>query len=477
MLKKIFITVITILTLAILSACGDAGGGAGAGAVAPADQGAAQQEQEPAAGQAANDANGGETVQIRFMDVIPNPARTELFHELIDTFNQTNGRIQVTLESSPWDQAHQNLVILGATNNMPDVFYMHTSWFAEFVHAEWVHNIQEFYDNFIYKDQLLPFVTEVLIEYDQVTARGGVFGMPKGLTTHGMYVRVDWVEEAGLTLEDLETWEGIFEAAEAMTNPELGRFGFTFRGGRLGGEQMGMFVMSELGGRLFDENGVSVLNTPEAIDAIRRFTNLYKDGFSPADSVNWGFPETVQAFTSGVTGILNQTTGTVAVAKERMEEGTWTVLPFPRARNGNIYGKADAFLLALGADGQHPAEAFEFVTFLLSPENNFAYGRVNSYIPVIQGADEDPFFSEGVFAGFFRSMTDPNFVRQPFYGYFPEVSEFMEIIYDSEPQRVLLGQQTVEEFADLIANWLTEHQQAFMAENPDVPIPMPIFIN
>jgi len=415
----------------------------------------------------------GEIVQLRFMDVIPNPARTEEFQRMINIFNAQPNGIEVTLESTPWDQAHQNLVILGAAGNMPDIFYMHPTWISEFILAEWVLDITEYYENFKYKDILLPFVREVLIEYDQISTRGGVFGMPKGLTTHGMYVRTDWIEEAGMTLEDLETWDGIFRAAEALTDPAQGRFGFTMRGGRLGGEQMGMFVLSALGGRIFDENGVAQFNTPEGIAAIQRFGDIYFNGWAPEDSVNWGFTETVQSFTTGVTGILNQTTGTVSAARDAMEDGTWTVLPFPRAANGNIYCKADAFLLAMGANSPNSAEAFEFITFLISPEQNLSYGKVNSYIPVVEGAADDPFFNEGVFSGFVRSMNDPNFVRQPFYGYFPEVSEFMEIVYDTEFQRFLLGMQTAEEFANLISEWLTEHQQAFMAENPDIAVPMP----
>jgi hypothetical protein len=32
-------------------------------------------------------------------------------------------------------------------------------------------------------------------------------------------------------------------------------------------------------------------------------------------------------------------------------------------------------------------------------------------------ANDDPYFKEGAMSGFVRGMNDPNFVREPYYGY------------------------------------------------------------
>ena len=68
-------------------------------------------------------------------------------------------------------------------------------------------------------------------------------------------------------------------------------------------------------------------------------------------------------------------------------------------------------------------------------------------------------------------MNDPTFIREPFYGYFPELGEFMETFYDAEVQKYLLGQQTAEESIKNISDYLTTAQQKYMQESPDTPIP------
>ena len=74
-------------------------------------------------------------------------------------------------------------------------------------------------------------------------------------------------------------------------------------------------------------------------------------------------------------------------------------------------------------------------------------------------------------------MNDEMFIREPFYGYFPELAEFMESVYDVEMQKYLLGQQTAEQSVENISNYLTEAQQRYMAENPDSPMPCAVRVD
>lgn len=416
-------------------------------------------------------AESGETVELRFHDIIPNPAREAKFKELVERFNQENPNIKVIYESTPWDQAHNKLVTQGSADVLPDVTIMHASWAGEFNSAGWVIPLDEYIDGWEYKDEFIPYVKNVLMEYDQKSVYGYTFGIPDGLTTHGMFVRKDWIEEAGMTLEDLETWDGVFEAAEKMTNSEKNQYGFAFRGARGGADQLGMYLLGALNGKLYEEDGTCRINTPEGLAAFERYCSIYLNGYAPKDSINWGYAEMVQGFTSGLSGILNQTTEVVQTCSDTMQEGEWTVVPFPRSADGNIYSKADSFFYTITKSSKHPEEAWKFVSFMMSPENNREYCETNLYIPVMKGAEDDPRFTEGGMEGFVKALNDEKFVRNPFYGYFPELTEFAETIYDSEVQKYLLGQQTAQEAVDNISNFLTDAQKRFMESSPDTPLP------
>ena len=418
-----------------------------------------------------------EVVELRFMDVIPSPAREATFQQLVAEFNAQNPDIKVVYESVPWDEAHNKLITQGSAGAMPDIFVMHRQWNAEFTSAGWVLPLDDYIANWEGYDNLIPYAQNVLMDYDQKNIYGYTFGIPDGLSTHAMFVRSDWLEEAGLTVDDLSTWDGIFAAAEKMTDTSKNRYGFAFRGARMGSEQMGMYILAQLGGKLYEDDGTCRINTPEGLEAFKRYCSLYVDGYSPADSINWGYAEMVQGFTSGLSGILNQTSEVVATCNESMEDGTWTVIPFPKAADGYLYSKADSWFYAIGSSTEHPEEAWRFIEFMLKPESNLTYCETNLYIPVTKGAENDPRFTEGGMSGFVKSMNDEMFIREPFYGYFPELVEFMESVYDVEMQKYLLGQQTAEQSVENISNYLTEAQQRYMAENPDSPMPCAVRVD
>ncbi len=381
--RKRWLAVIFTVVLAaqaILAGCGNDGaskGGKTEGGEAKTEQ--AEDGQETDGKTEDQKAGSTDTVELRFHDIIPNPAREAKFKEMVERFNEENPGIKVTYESTPWDQSHNKLVTQGSADTMPD---------------------------------------------------------------------------AGQN-----------------------RYGFAFRGARGGADQMGMYLLGALNGRLYEEDGTCRINTPEGLEAFQKYCSLYLDGYATKDSINWGYAEMVQGFTSGLSGILNQTTEVTQTCKETMQDEEWTVIPFPRSADGNIYSKADSFFYTITKSSQHPEEAWKFVSFMMSPENNMEYCETNLYIPVMQGAENDPRFTEGGMEGFVASMNDEYFVRNPFYGYFPELTEFAETVYDAELQKYLLGQQTAEEAVAHISDFLTEAQQRFMESSPDTPLPRAVKVD
>ena len=130
-------------------------------------------------------------VELRFMDVSPNPEREATFQELIAAFNAENNDVKVTYESVPWDEAHNKLITQGSAKAMPDIFVMPQQWNAEFTSAGWVTPLDDYIANWKGASDLLPYVRNVLMDYDQKYVYGYTFGIPDGLTTYGMYVRTD----------------------------------------------------------------------------------------------------------------------------------------------------------------------------------------------------------------------------------------------------------------------------------------------
>ena len=415
-----------------------------------------------------------EKVQIRFMDIFANDSRNEYFARKVEEFNAQSETIEVVFESVPWSEAHSKMVVLGEANSLPDAFMFHLSWMTEFADAGWICKLDEFYEGSATQANLAPVIDGIMVQGSQVDPLGCIYGIPYGLNPHFMFVRTDWLEEIGLTTADLETWEGIFKAAELMTDPEQNRYGFTFRGGSGGFDQARMYVVSKLGGRLFDENGVCMLDTPEAIAAFQDYVDLYVKGYAPPDSVNWGFNEQVQAFASGLTGIINQNFDCAADFSKMMEEGTWEMIPFPRSVDGKIYNKAETSLYAISGQTKYSAQAWEFIEFLMAPENACELASLCNMIPPVttEGVEVSHWVERAVAA-----LQDPTFVRMADYGYFPEVGEFTQTMGDPGLQAVCMGTKTAEELMIEFAEYLTECQQNYMESDPEAKIPDCIYVN
>jgi multiple sugar transport system substrate-binding protein len=176
----------------------------------------------------------------------------------------------------------------------------------------------------------------------------------------------------------------------------------------------------------------------------------------------------VQGFTSGVTGILNQTTEVIATAKASMTDDSWTVIPYPKGDDGKRYiGASATWGYSVSATSKHKEASWKFIAFLSTPENNLKYSNTLTMIPIFK-SDKG---AEGPMQGFIDTLDDPDSYLVADLGNFPELGEFRESFMDAEVQKYLLNQQSAEQTVKNLGDFLTKAQQKYMKENPNVPLP------
>ena len=450
-----------IMAGTLLGGCGN---GAGAGTGTPAD-----------GGQTADTGKtDGKQVTIRFMDNMASETRDRAYEEIIANFEAQNPDIKIEYETVPWDQSHSKLVTLGSTGTMPDVVQVHPTWISEFVNAGWIEGLDARLDTYEYKDGFTDYTKNVLFDQTQRKVYGDVYVIPDAILTNGIFIRTDWAKEAGVDYSDW-TWNDFLEAAQKMTDTEKNRYGMSFRGGRAAYHQAMFLLYEQTGGRVYDDEGNCILNSPECIDIFTKYIDLYKNGNTPEDAINWGFSEMCAAFTSGLTGMLNQTCEVIEMCEQSLSDDQWTVAPLPKSDvDGKIYNEVSfSNGYAIAKNSENKDAAWRFIEYLSSPEAAKIYCKTNLLIPVQKEALEDEFFQTGKMAGYAEMFRKDNLVAWPELGYFPEVGEFRETFADAEVQKCMKGEQTPEETLNKLAEFLTNAQKAYMQENPDVEIPMP----
>ena len=111
----------------------------------------------------------------------------------------------------------------------------------------------------------------------QVTVNGEVYGIPEFFNTIVVMMNTAALEEAGLTVDDVDTsnWETLTQINEQLTKLEdgnLSRIGFDPKIP----EFFPLWVVANGGEILSDDGRTAQLNTPEAIEALEFTVGLHE---------------------------------------------------------------------------------------------------------------------------------------------------------------------------------------------------------
>ena len=410
-------------------------------------------------------------IDLTFLDFVPSPQREDYFTKMMDGYTSERPYISMEYGSVPYEEAVAKLTTLAAAQDLPDVVNFHSSVKWQFAPSGWLVPLDKYIDaESGYKDSFVEAVAR--FQWDEETnGLGAIYAMPDGIMTNGIFIRKDWVEEAGLDLQELRadwTWETYIDTVYKLTDVENGRYGISYRGGSAAFDRIQQYLVANTGGYDFDAEGNCLWYTPENVERVQTFIDMYLDGCAPKDSVNWGFAEMVDNFTGGLTATLNNDVEVVATCLERLEDDQWTVMPLPKSSiDGNIPTYAgSAYNYGISAFSDNPDDAWGFIEFISRPDNNVEYCKLLTMMPIRKNVD-DPFFGEdGPVYGFMTQLQDPGFTQQPAYGQYLDVATFRENAH-VEWQKVLMGERTVDEVLKEYDEEITEIAKKWLADNPD----------
>lgn len=396
-------------------------------------------------------------ITLTFMNVFPMDETNAHFEESIAQFEADHPGVTVEYTTVPWDEAFKKVVAMSASNTLPDVVTGDVSYMLALAPNGKILDLTQAWKDSGYYDDLCSACIQ---SSDLFTYEGKVYAIPDAYGAQGIYVNVKMLEAAGYDLDELRanwTWDKYLEVVKATTKGN--EYGMSFRGGSNGFMRYYEYLCNRLNvdGMFMNGNNVSILEDPNALDYFKEFYGLYIDGYSPKDSINWGFKEMVEGFVSGQTATLNNSAEVTLTCAERMNDEDWAVLPFPKNADGTktkmVWGHSAGMMVA--ANSEHPDLAMELVMYLSSPEVNAHYCKALTSLPIYNQMLNDPYFQSGYLKGFSDTLQDPNlqYLTQPTeltqWGYF--ISEYAV----GECQKYMSGAQTAEETLNNLASWLS----------------------
>lgn len=138
---------------------------------------------------------------------------------------------------------------------------------------------------------------------------GKWYGIPYQSNAGGYFVRKDWLDEKGIKVDEIKTWENARDVALQISDPSKNRFGWGNTWNRSGdGNSNIQGPLYAYGGAFVNNEGTKVVfNSPETVAAITFladiFTNpKYKDMLPPGVNA-WTDPSNNEAWLAGTVGI------------------------------------------------------------------------------------------------------------------------------------------------------------------------------
>ena len=415
--------------------------------------------------------DSGKAVSLRFLDTSPSPARQAYYEDIFAKAKEQFG-IEVTYESTPLEDAANKIMVMAQANSLPDILTTQDNWKGQFTASNWIVPLEDLIGDT--KDEYADTVTKIVWANEQ-EMYGHIYTIPDGMMVKGIFVRKDWAEQAGVKLDYAWDYDDYFEVISQLTDPSQNHYGMTYRGTRGAFDVLMVYLQTFTGGRTYDDAGNCLFRSEDCLDAFIKYTDTYKNGQAPAESINWGFVEMVDNFCGGLTGTLNNDSEVAATCLSNMEDDQWTVLPIPHSTvDGKIYNTVNApYSYAITKDCKEAEAAWKIIEFLSEPENNIAYCKTTGEIPIKKAVGDDPFFgADGPYATFVKELSDPDLVVPTGYGAFDSTELQQGPLYQ-EIQKYLLGEQDAASALGNICTMLEDGMKEYLANNEGAVVDTP----
>jgi multiple sugar transport system substrate-binding protein len=328
------------------------------------------------------------------------------------------------------DQRHQLYVQwLNARASDPDVLQLDVVWTPEFAAAGWILPLDAFRPP---RDSFLP----ATVRAD--SWQGRLYALPWFVDAGMLYWRTDLARRPPATLSELS--DQVRTARSRGGPPD----GFVWQGARYEGlVTVFQEILGGFGGRIMDDSGRIVVNSPAGVAALSWLSAAVSPGgISPPAVLTWQEEQTRFAFQNGDAMFMRNWPYAYPLMEDSTQSrvaGRFAVAPMP----GSVADRPTASLggqqLAINAETEHPAAAYELIAFLTAPQQMLERAQSVGEYPTRLALYDDPRLQHAlpIPAATARQIVE-HAVPRPVTPVYTELSELLQIWL----HRALTGQSS-----------------------------------
>jgi multiple sugar transport system substrate-binding protein len=394
---------------------------------------------------------------LSLVEVITSPERTETLKQIVKTFEDANPGTHVEITSLPWGQAFEKFATMVSAGDTPDVVEMPDRWQALYANNGMLENLEPYLAKWEHTGELNERTLQ-MARYVGNTA----YALPYGFYLRAMFINRGLFKAAGIGNPPKTMEEFTADAKKVSALP--GKYGYCLRGGPGGLNGWVMFGAGMNGDNtFFRKDGTSTFADPGWVKGVSWLIDLYKNGYAPRDSVNWGFNEIVAGFYSSTCAMLDQDPDALIAVAERMKPEEYDIVPFPKGPAGKAFPTIGYGSWSMFSNSKNKDLAWKLIATLDGPQGNIVWNKKIGALPIYKAAESDPFYANPKFKGWFEELGDKDVTPTVMPTYLSEFAYFADSIVVKTGQQALLGQLSAEDLTRQWADYLSKAQQKYLA--------------
>ncbi len=316
-------------------------------------------------------------------------AQRDGMQAICDAYTEQNPNVEIEVQVTSWSEYWTKLEAAAISNQMPDIFWMHTNEILKYADYGKIAGLTDLYDD-TDPEFFQKHYSEVSLSNVQ-GSDGRYYGVPKDKDTVGLVYNKEMFDAAGVAYPDENwTWDDLCDASQKIYDA-TGKYGYM----AYGDDQLGYWnFVYQNGGYILAENNITGgFDNPATMEAMRFYIDLQKNDWCPDQNY---FAETSPgtAFFSGQGAMFLEGNWNILSEMNNYPnmQGKWDVAVLPKCPDP-VSGDGRATIsnglcYSTSPTGENLEVVKDVLRFFGSEEGQRIQGESGAAIPAYSGLED-----------------------------------------------------------------------------------------
>lgn len=350
------------------------------------------------------------------------------FESLAKQFEKKFPESRMQIEIVNWDVLMQKLTTDISAGKNADMAIIGTRQMPDFVRE----GITASLDNRLSKSFFQRFNPSILKE-NRFSKE--IHGLPAAASARGLFYNKSLFKKAGVS-KPPSNWKELLEAAKKLSSIK-NIYGFGVQGKEIETDIYFYYALWSYGGEIINKEGLSGLNSPEAIKAANIFKTIIKEGYSQKGVTAYSRNDLENLFLSGRLAMFITGPFFNGSLKKKAPNLKYGIAPIPSGGKSITYAGSDSVIVF--RNSKHKDLVNGFLKIMYENQNRIDFSKGEGFLPVLQSVSGDKYFQTFELKSFAQMMANARFL--------PAISgwEGVSEITKSGLQSLYLGKKSVKE--------------------------------